>query len=71
MPRKANSIDNGVCENWFNFFKQETIYCLSRILLNQENIYKIVANYIEFFNFIRPMKKLKKMSPIEYWLAHF
>lgn len=50
MSRKGNSVDNGACETWFSSFKQEAIYCLPRKLLNQENIYKIVDDYIEFYS---------------------
>lgn len=71
MSRKGNSVDNGACETWFSSFKQESIYCLPRKLLNKENIYKIIDDYIEFYNFVRPMKKLKKMSPVEYRLSHY
>lgn len=71
MSRRGNSVDNGACETWFSSFKQESIYSIPRKQINEQNISKIVDDYIEFYNFIRPMKKLKKMSPIEYRLAHY
>jgi len=66
MSRKGNCVDNGACETWFSSFKQEAIYSIPPKLLNEKNIYSIIDNDVEFYNFIRPMKKLKKMSHIEY-----
>lgn len=68
MSRRGNSIDNAACETWFSRFKNEVIYHIPRSKLKPSDVKNIVVNYIEFYNFVRPIKKISGMSPIEYRL---
>ncbi|WP_342256108.1 IS3 family transposase [Spiroplasma endosymbiont of Poecilobothrus nobilitatus] len=68
MSRRGSSPDNGHTESWFGFgtFKTEFFETLKRIFRNKEYIYKMIPQYIKFYNEIRPQRKLKWLSPVEY-----
>lgn len=70
MSRRGNSPDNGTCETWFSSFKKECIYLYQRNELNLSNIYEIVSNYIEFYNFVRPRISQRK-TPFEQRMEFF
>ncbi|WP_368487210.1 IS3 family transposase [Spiroplasma sp. DGKH1] len=64
MSRRGNSPDNGACESWFNSFKNECLILYKRRNLNFNNVFDIISNYIDFYNFIRPRTKQRK-TPFE------
>ncbi|WP_253301373.1 hypothetical protein [Spiroplasma endosymbiont of Phyllotreta cruciferae] len=70
MSRRGNSPDNEACETWFSSFKKECIYLYQRNELNLNNIYEIVSNYIEFYNFVRPIISQRK-TPFEQRMEFF
>ncbi len=61
---------NGECETWFSSFKKECIYLYQRNELNLNNIYEIVSNYIDFYNFVRPRISQRK-TPFEQRMEFF
>ncbi|MGL5268180.1 MAG: IS3 family transposase [Spiroplasma sp.] len=71
MFRRDNSINNISCESWFSRFKSKVIYHISRSKLKPNDVKNSVDNYIEFYNFVRPIKKISAMSPIEYFLSNY
>ncbi|WP_327196261.1 integrase core domain-containing protein [Spiroplasma litorale] len=64
MSRRGNPPDNGACESFFGTFKNECIYTYKVKELHHSNIYKIISDYIEFYNYVRPSLKHKK-TPYE------
>ncbi|WP_100670383.1 IS3 family transposase [Mesoplasma coleopterae] len=64
MSRRGNSPDNGACESWFGTLKNECIYTYKIAQLSDRNIYKIINNYIDFYNYIRPIRNQIK-TPFE------
>ena len=63
--RKANCYDNACCENFFGHLKSECLQLNDIPKTNDELIAK-VNNYIYFYNYERPQRKLKGMTPMEY-----
>lgn len=68
MTKKANSMDNGLMENFFGILKTE-MFC------GQENNYKTIEylinaikDYIYYYNYNRIKVKLKGLSPVNYRL---
>ncbi|ASP28398.1 hypothetical protein SCORR_v1c06260 [Spiroplasma corruscae] len=59
MSRRGNSHDNGTCESFFVTLKNECIYNYKVNELNYSNIYNIISDYIEFYNYVRPSLKYK------------
>lgn len=52
MFRKGNSMDNGMMENFFGLLKTEMFY-------EQEDKYKTIDDYINYYNYDRIKVKLK------------
>ena len=63
--RKANCYDNACCENFFGHLKSEKLE-LFEIPKTNEELIKMVEEYIRFYNYERPQRKLKGMTPMEY-----
>ena len=61
MSRKGNSMDNGMMENFFGLLKTEMFY-------DQEDKYKTIDDYINYYNYDRIKEKLKGLSPANYRL---
>ncbi|WP_281349621.1 IS3 family transposase [Spiroplasma tabanidicola] len=72
MSRRGNSPDNGAFESFFGTIKNECIYTYKIKELNFSNIYTIISDYIDFYNYVRPMLKHKK-TPYEFRMekVHF
>ncbi|WP_166508654.1 IS3 family transposase [Spiroplasma chinense] len=64
MSKRGNSPDNWSCESFFSSIKNECIYTYKVSQLNFSNIYKIIFDYIEFYNYVRTRLKDKK-TPYE------
>ncbi|WP_156007206.1 integrase core domain-containing protein [Spiroplasma tabanidicola] len=62
MSRRDNSHNNGACESFFGTIKNECIYTYKTKELNYSNIYTIISDYIDFYNYVRPNLKHKKNS---------
>ena len=63
--RKANCYDNACCENFFGHLKSECLE-LQDIPKTNDELIAMVDKYIYFYNYERPQRKLKGMTPIEY-----
>ncbi|MCR4855112.1 MAG: IS3 family transposase [Erysipelotrichaceae bacterium] len=63
--RKANCYDNACCENFFGHLKSEKLELFDIPKANKELI-RMVEEYIHFYNYDRPQRKLKGMTPMEY-----
>ena len=63
--RKANCYDNACCENFFGHLKSEKLELFDIPKTNEELI-RMVEEYIHFYNYERPQRKLKGMTPMEY-----
>ena len=63
--RKANCYDNACCENFFGHLKSECLELKGLPKTNDELI-AMVDKYIHFYNYERPQRKLKGMTPAEY-----
>ena len=63
--RKANCYDNACCENFFGHLKSERLELFDIPKTNEELI-RMVDEYIHFYNYGRPQRKLKGMTPVEY-----
>ena len=63
--RKANCYDNACCENFFGHLKSEYLE-LQDIPKTNDELIAMVDKYIYFYNYERPQRKLKGMTPIEY-----
>ena len=67
--RKANCYDNACCENFFGHLKSECLELHSLPKANEELI-QMIDQYIYFYNYERPQRKLKGMTPMEYRNAY-
>ncbi|QGS51442.1 IS3 family transposase [Spiroplasma tabanidicola] len=65
MSRRGNSPNNGAYESFFWTLKNECIYTYKVSELNYSNIYNVISDYIEFYNYVRPSLKYKK-TPYEF-----
>ena len=63
--RKANCYDNACCENFFGHLKSEYLE-FHDIPKTNEELIAMVDKYIYFYNYERPQRKLKGMTPMEY-----
>ena len=63
--RKANCYDNACCENFFGHLKSECLEIGDLPKTNDELI-RMVDHYIRFYNYERPQRKLKGMTPVEF-----
>ena len=63
--RKANCYDNACCENFFGHLKSEYLE-LKDIPKTNDELIAMVDKYIHFYNYERPQRKLKGMTPMEY-----
>ena len=63
--RKANCYDNACCENFFGHLKSECLE-LKDIPKTNDELIAMVNKYIHFYNYERPQRKLKGMTPMEY-----
>lgn len=63
--RKANCYDNACCENFFGHLKSEYLE-LQDIPKTNDELIAMVDKYIHFYNYERPQRKLKGMTPMEY-----
>ena len=63
--RKANCYDNACCENFFGHLKSEYLD-LKDIPKTNDELIAMVDKYIYFYNYERPQRKLKGMTPMEY-----
>ena len=57
----ARPIDNAVAESFFASFKKEEAY--RREYTSEQNFYKSVEQYIQFYNEVRPYQTLKYQTP--------
>ena len=63
--RKANCYDNACCENFFSHLKSECLE-LGEVPKTFEELIQMIEEYIYFYNYERPQRKLKGMTPMEY-----
>ena len=63
--RKANCYDNACCENFFGHLKSECLE-LHDLPKTNDDLIRMVNQYIYFYNCERPQRKLKGMTPAEY-----
>lgn len=62
--RPYNSHDNAVCESFFSFLKREELY--RRKITSEKTLYKLVDDYMVFYNSKRPHDTLKNKTPDAY-----
>lgn len=67
--RKANCYDNACCENFFGHLKSEYLELYDLPKTNDELIQK-VDYYIHFYNYARPQRKLKGMTPVDFRMSY-
>ncbi len=63
--RKANCYDNACCENFFGHLKSEKLE-LFEIPKTIDELIRMADEYIHFYNYERPQRKLKGMTPVEF-----
>ena len=63
--RKANCYDNACCENFFGHLKSECLE-FKDIPKTYDELTALTETYIRFYNYERPQRKLKGMTPVEY-----
>ena len=63
--RKANCYDNACCENFFGHLKSEYLEIGDLPKTNDELI-RMVDHYTRFYNYERPQRKLKGMTPFQF-----
>ena len=63
MSRRGNCLDNAKMETFFGHFKDECDYQQAK---NYNELYKIVDNYMRYYNCKRYQWTLNKMAPIQY-----
>lgn len=62
--RKGNCYDNAACENFFSHLKSEKLEL--EVPNDEEDLIKVVDEYIIWYNTDRPQDKLKGMTPHEF-----
>ena len=62
--RKANCYDNACCENFFGHLKSECLE-FKDIPKTYDELTALTEKYIRFYNYERPQRKLKGMTPVE------
>lgn len=62
--RKANCYDNACCENFFGHLKSECLE-FKDIPKTYDELTALTDKYIRFYNYERPQRKLKGMTPVE------
>ena len=70
MSRKGNCWDNAVIESFFGHFKCECIKLRKRAMKSFQDVEEIVAEYIDYYNNVRPQSKLGGLSPVKYRLMN-
>lgn len=63
MSRKGNCVDNAPMESFFGHFKDEVDY---RRCETFEELYKLTATYMDYYNNQRQQWALRKMTPVAY-----
>ncbi len=63
--RKANCYDNACCENFFGHLKSECLE-LGDLPKTNDELIRMVDRYIRFYNYERPQRKLKGMTPLQF-----
>ena len=66
MPRKGNSLDNGLMESFFRIMKSEMFYGQENNYKNIEDLKLAIEEYIDYYNKKRIKVKLKGLTPAEY-----
>ncbi|HDT8191694.1 TPA: IS3 family transposase, partial [Enterococcus faecalis] len=64
MSRKGTCLDNSPTENFFSILKQEVYY--GKIYQSQNELRKVIENYIYYYNHHRIKEKLNWKSPVEF-----
>ena len=64
MSRAGNPRDNAVIESFFGRFKD--VMSSHFQYWKCDDIHKVVADTIHYFNYIRPVRKLKRKPPVQY-----
>ncbi|WP_214772089.1 IS3 family transposase [Exiguobacterium sp. s39] len=65
MYRKSNCFDNAAIESFFAVLKSELLYLNE---FNDMDDFKCeLKRYIEYYNHRRIKRRLKNLSPVEYW----
>lgn len=63
MSRRGNCLDNAKMETFFGHFKEECDYKQAKCF---DDLYKIIRDYIDYYNNSRYQWGLKKMAPTQY-----
>ena len=66
MSRKGNCYDNSIMESFFGRMKNELYYGYEKEYSSFEEFYKVVGEYIYYYNYERIQKKTKWMPPAKY-----
>lgn len=66
MSRKGNCLDNSLMENFFGIMKNEMFYGHEYEFESLDQLEQEMIKYIEYYNNVRIMVKLKGLSPINY-----
>ncbi len=64
MSRAGTPRDNAVIESFFGRFKD--VMSSHFNYWNCDDIHKVVADTVHYFNYIRPVRKLKRKPPVQY-----
>ena len=63
MSRAGTPKDNAVIESFFGKFKD---ILKSRKLWKADNLYSVIDQAIYYYNYIKPMRKLKGKPPVQF-----
>jgi putative transposase len=64
MSRRGNCYDNASMESFFSHLKAEALYLYH--IRSIEEAQRRIEEYIHFYNYERPQRKLKKLTPVSY-----
>jgi len=63
MSRRGNCIDNAPIESFFGHLKDDVDYKDCKTF---DNLYSLIATYMQYYNYKRPQWNRKKMTPVGY-----
>lgn len=64
FSKPGDAYDNSVCESFFKTLKNEALY--HHLYKTERDLEEVLDEYIEFYNYQRPHRKLNMKTPIQY-----
>lgn len=64
VSNRGNCVDNCPIESWFSALKTETIHLMNK--LSENEMIKVVDQYVKYYNEERLQEKIKELAPMKY-----